>query len=973
MKSLLIHGCLLGPGITLFPSLSPTLPAQDVSTADLGEQQQLEAKLRRDQQAILRKAERLRDLMKDLRSRYIGVGRKREVELLDKGLEHLEKISLLETVASVRDALDAKALSQANQKAAKVVKDLQELLQILLDRPSMEKIDEEIKKTLKMEATAAELEQRQTDLLNKNRETSRQAASKTEQDLVQRLRNLARMQEEESMQNAREAGERQPFLEDAMRRIAALLANQKRLENAIRKEREDPSSKNPAKDQMFELGGLQTQTLEQLGDRTRQRGLERVAEDARRLRDAAKRRDSADIEDAKDDLRNEMARAAANQQGDIAEEIEKLLKELEAENKDLEEIAAKVEQAATTEAKRQQGENNSRLDQLNSRAQKALEQMAADRKAQNPNSKAGKPENDLKKALDALKQAAEQGERDGETQRTQSALSQALRRMEEARNGIRRANPDPKDRAGRMATEAAEVARDLRESPGSDPEKDQDAPAENRAARALDKAEQKLRKAAEELQKAAERRQRDRDPKSEAQRQAEIDRQLADAKQELQRAHKTLEDELQRNGQPQQARDQAIKRQQQLAQQAQRLRDRMQQAQQNGDLSRQQQQAADRQMQQAQRQMQQAQKSLQQNRQSQAARRQLQAADSLDQAIEQISRNRPLNKEQKDQLKKQAEEQKQLADDIMRLAKLAEERKNQRAQQALDQAAQAAAEAAEKLDEGDSDEAEKKQEEAKKNLAEAREALEEERERYEDLRQEELLFKIRDELKQFLTKQQPITQKTEAARKQLAETGRLSRRSRRRLNELGEEEQELAGSAKFLREALEKEQVLVFSHALQANEQDLFEVKNRLGGRRPRPDEVTIVLQKDVEDRTMKLIEALEREQRRRQEQRKQGDRNQRQNNGQNQRRRLVSLTAELEMLKQMEEDMLKRTQFMGKLITARGDDVSEIDLALLERLAHRHNQITEIFLALKKQVEQAMNPEAGDGEDPKKDKKDGK
>lgn len=74
-------------------------------------------------------------------------------------------------------------------------------------------------------------------------------------------------------------------------------------------------------------------------------------------------------------------------------------------------------------------------------------------------------------------------------------------------------------------------------------------------------------------------------------------------------------------------------------------------------------------------------------------------------------------------------------------------------------------------------------------------------------------------------------------------------------------------------------------------------------------------------------------------------------------------------MLKQMEEDMLKRTRFMEKLISARGDDVSEVDLALLERLTHRHNQITEIFLALKKQVEEALNPQPQGEALPDKDK----
>jgi hypothetical protein len=385
--------------------------------------------------------------------------------------------------------------------------------------------------------------------------------------------------------------------------------------------------------------------------------------------------------------------------------------------------------------------------------------------------------------------------------------------------------------------------------------------------------------------------------------------------------------------------------------------------------------------------MQQAQQSLQQNRQAQAAQQQQEAAEQLDKAAEKMEQERPLSEDQKQELKEQSEKQKELADDIMKLADLAEERQNQRAKQALEEAAEAAEEAAEELEKGNDDEAEEKQEEARQKLEEAKDALEEERERYEDLRQEELLFKIQDELKQFLAKQQPITEKTQIAGKELAEKGRLSRRGRRRLNELGEEEKELSSKSTFLREALEKEAVLVFSHAIQTNEQDLEEVARRLAGRQPNPDQVTVVLQKDVEARTQRLIEALRREQerRKRQQEEEQKDRenqeNQedqeqdpnRQNNQQNQRRRLVSITAELEMLKQMEEDMMRRTKFMEKLIEARGEDVSELDLALLERLAHRHNKVTEIFLGLKKQIEDALNPtpQAGDGSD-KEGRKDG-
>jgi hypothetical protein len=188
------------------------------------------------------------------------------------------------------------------------------------------------------------------------------------------------------------------------------------------------------------------------------------------------------------------------------------------------------------------------------------------------------------------------------------------------------------------------------------------------------------------------------------------------------------------------------------------------------------------------------------------------------------------------------------------------------------------------------------------------------------------------------------------------------------MNALGEEELDLSSKAKFMREALEEEAVLVFTHSLLLTEQDLVEVHQRLAGNQPLPDEITQVLQEDVEDRVEKLIAALDREQKRRrerrdeeqqeeeqQEQEEQPPEEQQQQENQQNRQRLVSITAELEMLKQMEEDMMVSTQRMARLFGARGEDLSDLDLALFQRLAHRHNGITEIYLGLKKQIEAAL------------------
>ena len=186
----------------------------------------------------------------------------------------------------------------------------------------------------------------------------------------------------------------------------------------------------------------------------------------------------------------------------------------------------------------------------------------------------------------------------------------------------------------------------------------------------------------------------------------------------------------------------------------------------------------------------------------------------------------------------------------------------------------------------------------------------------------------------------------------------LSRHLRRSLNNLGRQEQELADKCEYVRTALEEERALVFSHALRANQEDLEEVARRLAGRRPEVSDVTVLMQEDVESRTVKLIEALERERERRAQEREGGGQQQEQGQNRDAKEPLVPVLAELEMLKTMELEMMARTRQMQQLVADRGGDgVTELETVLIERLGHRHHAVTEIFLQLKSQLEQALAP----------------
>ncbi|MHC4814508.1 MAG: hypothetical protein ACYTFN_15575 [Planctomycetota bacterium] len=112
MKSLLLTGCL-SLSLPLMLTLTPALAAQQEvpDTEQLG----------REQAELLRKAERLRDLMKRLLVRYSSKkeDRKRQVELIQEGLKHLEESGLLRDAAAVRSDLDAHALAEANRTASR--------------------------------------------------------------------------------------------------------------------------------------------------------------------------------------------------------------------------------------------------------------------------------------------------------------------------------------------------------------------------------------------------------------------------------------------------------------------------------------------------------------------------------------------------------------------------------------------------------------------------------------------------------------------------------------------------------------------------------------------------------------------------------------------------------------------------------------------------------------------------------------
>jgi len=967
--------------VLLTAAITAAAPAQD---------DRLE-RLRRDQAEVLRKAERLKDLMGRLIVRFEREGRSEQVKLLKVGIAHLESSGMMDDAAAARRNLDSGAWASALRTQEQVLAELERLLAILLEHNSLEALQDEIDATSDLAATARELETRQSELQGLTAEASQTPPSAAEQAIQEQLQDLAREQRQAAEDSRQMAGQRLPVLEGALERLQSLLRAQSALEESAA--REASGAPDPVQSEIFELGALQEKLRELNAQMRRGKELDRVAAEAGSLADSVQRGDDSGARrDARERLERSLADATRQRSETdlVDQDLMSLSGELQkaGDRSDAEAIAELAQRIAEA-ARNAADANRTRAEQAGKDAAEAARQQAAGLReraggeAPSGEPRSGEPssgeprsgeaaatdpqagaetspaertdsERAAEDAAKKLEVAADRlakamaAQRGGDRTEAQARVSEAQRTLDQGAQALRRSNPRAADRANEMASRSNQLAGDLRNARAAEE-------AEREAADALARAEQALREAADRLE----------NPEATAEQRQQARNAMEQSRANLEAAQQQLQEALeQASVNTQQSAQAAAERQQQLQQAAQQTQSAMQQAAQNGDITPEQQQAAQQAMQQAQSSMQQAQQALEQNRPSQAAQAQQQAADQLDEARQNLEQGRATGEQQQQALQAMAEQQEQLRDEILRLRQMMEERQNREAQNALDRAADAAQKAQESMEQGDRQEALEQQQEAREALEEAAEALEEERDRYMDLRQEELMFRMKDELEEFLAKQEPITAGTAEIGESAASSGRVSRPSRKRLNQYGETERELAAKLAFVREALQEEGNQVFDFVLRSNQEDLESIADRLAGRAPDPGSYTVMMQKDVEERTRELLGALEEARQRREEERQQGEQQQQeqqQQEGENkfnqQRERLVELVAELKMLRKLEEKTAEQIRQMEVLLQGRSDDISEVDARLIERLANRHNEINSVFKNIKSQLEQALQP----------------
>ncbi|MCC7065191.1 MAG: hypothetical protein IT456_20450 [Planctomycetes bacterium] len=945
----LFAASLLGLGIA---SLGSSLLAQ-VPQEPTVPQETIE-RLRRDQDEILRKAERLKALMERLQGRYERE-HKEEAKLLQEGLLHLDRTGILRDVAGIRDDLAATAFSEALRKQRVVVDELERLLNILLERKSGEILDQQSKATAAQAKTARELAQRQKELQQDTAELLKTEPTAEEQALLDQLKELQQKQATEARENAQQAGTRRPFLENALQRVQELLRQQEKFEQGLADEAAGRTAQNRA--QQFDLGSLAQRNRElasQLRGEAKQDELRKAAE---ALAKEAQGSDQQALQQAMDQL-EAMTQNAPKLPGGtegpardpkwdaLRDQLQKAPSgATPAERAELQKIAEAATALAEQRKQEAAARNAADAKRLQDEAQKLAERLQKGEAPANQAESASKTLGEAGKKLEEAQKASQEGN----LAEAQRKVDQALAAIEQARQQDAKQHPDAEQQAGAMAAESAATAQELQNAPSAEA-------AERSASDQLRAAEQAQRQAEQKVSKA-----RDAGQKPAAQAEAKASRE------QLEKARDTLEKALasatQDRSEDLQA---AAERQQELAQQTAQQKQNLQQAAQSGKITPEQAKAASEQLDAAQQSMQQASDQLQKGQQSSASQKQQQAAQALQKAGEKLQENKATSEQQKQDLKAEAKKQEELAEDIVKLAEELKKRDNKAAQQAVEDAADAARKAKRAMEQGDTEETQQQQDEARQKLEEAQKELEEEADRYQDLRQEELLFKMKEELTTFLERQRPITAQTLEAQ---AQKEALSRPARKKLNQLSEEENELAGKIEFLVNALSEEGNLVYQMVLRANLEDLREVSRRLGGRSPDPSRFTTLMQQDVERRSQDLLEALENERKRREQEKK--DKQQQKEQGQNkfnpQREKLVGLIAELEMLKRLQQDTGRATEDQRVLIESRGDEtITETEVALVERLSHRHAEISKIFAQIKAGIEEtlgAMNGEEGHDE----------
>jgi hypothetical protein len=321
-------------------------------------------------------------------------------------------------------------------------------------------------------------------------------------------------------------------------------------------------------------------------------------------------------------------------------------------------------------------------------------------------------------------------------------------------------------------------------------------------------------------------------------------------------------------------------------------------------------------------------------RQSSASEALEQAEDALAKAAEETGDDRDARRRLKE-LKAEQDENRRKLKELEDLLKKAE---NPQASASAQSADQKMDDASRQMDAGSGENASKSAEEARRYLEQLRQDLEREKRRYESLRQEEMLFRLVRDLKEFETEQRRIRDATKEL-SDAAALNPLARPQKIQLRGLGADQERLKGRVDERAKAVQEEGSTAFARALLNLRADMTEIARLLQSSQLGP--FVLGLEDEVLHALGDLIGGFTDEiQRRQQEDQGQGDPPE---GGQQGKPPLVPPIVEIKLLRRLQQDVnLKLQNFWAQNPGAREGRMDDAQRRLLERLYHEQGGLAE-------------------------------
>ena len=905
--------------------LTLSFPAARVETDDALTSREL-AGISDEQALLSRQLGRLRQTMEVLALRLEAEGRTQAVKLLREGLELLndrpeasQALTLEESMEDARESMQNGQIVQSIERQARVIEGLESLLSILMERGNLDSIEEELDRIHAMQEAIESVSSRQADNQDKTEELREDSTNDAQRRLEASI--------EQAMLKQRELLE---ATEQAGRETGALELEQ--LEAAIRALREDLE-----KDQAVTEAWKPS-------DEAQLNAVAGTLDQARRAEARAQRLDEAAVFLS--------ANAGATGPEASPEETEKALSELEART----ERAERHARASSDETAKEVAEAMSEaLQAMRAASGETSEQQAAEQVSELSaglrQSAAQQRQTAGERRREALEELSDLAEAETVGGLVAQDVSQSLKEAEEA--AADDGNP-ARARAAKKTNDAVQALRQGLEElkrmseniAGSQETLSEVAKRLERGVETLEASDsEEGRKARNELNKAAE-------AMREAAEESRASRPIP-ARQAMENAEAALEQAGQALTEARESADVSGSRaraeaQRELASSV----NQMQSQAGEGSMSPEAQAATEQALEEAEQAMEEAAEQLKSNRGAAAAESQREAQRALSKA-QQSARDgvQPNTEEQRERADEQAREQEAIQEEILQLATREDEKRNPEAAEKLQQAGQSAAEAGEQLEQGELNEAEQSEEDVQKELDQALKKLEEEEEKYEKLRQEELLFRIMEEVRaahETHTLQMTATREVDEL---ISDRDRPSRAQKIRLRKIAREEDAIGERLGELAKALDEEQSVVFSELLKQAHSDLGDIAANLSATGDYDTGIrTQSLQQDVQAALEWLFEALQQEQDRREEEAKQeSEQKDEDEQGESQsQNRLVPDAAELKLLRRMEVDIQASVERLLVLYPELSEeDPSEINPLILEdinRLALKHERTSELF-----------------------------